>query len=85
MANRKRKFYIDEEIAVQLFKSYGFDVKIMNFYTIRLIPEEYKNMYFDWYHTQGTLVQTFYGKCRRIASRMGDPEDVANKINRLIS
>jgi len=84
MAKKKRKYFIDEREAVELLQEgYGFDVRILNFYTIRISHEEHPGVFFDWFHTQGTLCKTENGACQNLGT-IGDTEDVALFIKKQI-
>lgn len=79
MATKTRKHFVDSEMAVALFNAYGFEAWEFNWYQIR-IKETEKKIFFDWYHTQGTLVINQDGNCTRINRDFGDMDDLANFI-----
>jgi hypothetical protein len=80
MAKKRRKYYIDTNLAVQLFNAHGFEANEINWYQIR-IKETEKKIFFDWFHTQGTLVINKDGFCTRIDKEFGDQDDLAEFIN----
>jgi len=60
-------------------EGYGLDVKVMNEYQFRLSNEEYGNVFFDWYHTTGSLVVTVNGKPKKL-QKNSDAEATAINI-----
>lgn len=57
MSRHCKKQKIDELEALEIFRSgYGLKVQVMNFYQFRISDEEHENIFFDWYHTTGSLV-----------------------------
>lgn len=54
----KNKNIVDEKKAFQIFDAYGVMVTVMNTYQYRLNMEENESIFFDWYHTTGSLVRT---------------------------
>jgi hypothetical protein len=65
MAKKKRKYFIDVKDSMELLRSCGFKIITMNWYQIRVTPEE-GNSYFDWFHTQGTVTINTKGACSNI-------------------
>ena len=63
--SKKRKNYINMQESLDLFKSFGFRVVEMNWYTLRIAPEE-GNKFYDWYHTTGSTVVNKKGINRRM-------------------
>ncbi len=62
----------------------------MNEYQIRLSDEEHTNVFYDWYHTTGSLVRNKDGFCKGMTYGQygygsGDPEEVAQFINKDLS
>jgi hypothetical protein len=66
--------------AVELFRAFGFSVRIPNSYTFLIYPEE-SEYHWDWYHTTGTVMS---GKDKYSMTRspivIKDPEMLANHI-----
>ena len=56
----------------------------MNFYQFRIRHEEVKNVFFDWYHTQGTLVRNKDGMNKNFGS-FGDPEELGISLKKRFS
>lgn len=82
---KKRKFFINEKEAIDLLThGYALQVKVMNFYQFRIRQEEVKEYFWDWYHTQGTVVINHNGANIRWRSDLGDPEELAIQINEFI-
>lgn len=77
---KKRKFFINENISVQILKAYGFRVVKMNWYQLRLAPQETKKTY-DWYHTQGSVVRNEDHFPSRFGT-YGDAEKLAEAIRK---
>lgn len=78
MSKNKNPNRIDKDQAIEIFEAYGYKAIHLNFYQIRIWPEESNDM-FDWYHTTGSLVVTKSG----FASKIGvykDTEEVAEII-----
>lgn len=74
--SKKKKNKIDLKNVLELFKDgYSFMVKVMNFYQLRISMEE-SEMFFDWYHTTGSLVSNTKGY-HKSEGIIKDPEDVA--------
>jgi len=83
MGKKKRKYYIDAKAVTKLFEqAYGFKVKELNWYTLRLRHPEFHASW-DWYHTQGSVVRNEDGRCTSL-SEQGDAEDLADSINRYV-
>jgi hypothetical protein len=80
MAKRRRKYYIDPKLAINLFGAYGLDAREINDYCIRVWENGIKT-FFDWYHTQGTIVINKNGSNLSINTKIGDPEDMALFVN----
>lgn len=58
MSKKKgKKLNIDIVMAMDIFRAYGCKVRSLNFYTLRIEPEE-KDFWVDWYHTRGTAVKS---------------------------
>jgi hypothetical protein len=81
MAKRRRKYYIDTVQSIELFGAYGLDARIINEYCIRVWQKGIRT-FFDWYHTQGTIVVNKDGSNLRVNAEIGDPEDMALFINK---
>lgn len=79
MAKRRRKFFVNVKESIELLKAFGFIVREMNFYQLRLKHQESQAM-FDWYHTQGSVVITREGNCRRWKTDHSDAEELANDL-----
>lgn len=54
--SRKNKNIINLVDAKELLEGYGFSVEEFRIYQFRIRPEE-TNIFFDWYHTTGTLTK----------------------------
>lgn len=54
--SRKHKNIIDVNNALVVFKSYSFQPIVFNDYQIRISLKDFEDVFFDWYHTSGTLV-----------------------------
>lgn len=80
MTKRPRRYFIKPKEAHELFRAYGYRVKTMNWYQLRIWPEESKDMW-DWYHTQGSVVVTRDGFPARFGT-YGDAEDLAIAIQK---
>jgi len=74
--SKKVKNYINIEKSLMLFRDgYSFDTEEYNFYQFRIRHEEHKGIFYDWYHTTGTLVKNKYGQNQKMTV-IKDPEDV---------
>lgn len=80
---KRRKYFINEEEVIPLLEAYGLNVRIMNFYQLRLKNPEYPQATWDWYHTQGSVVKTENGVPARVGT-IGCAEDLAEKINKYV-
>lgn len=78
--SKPRKYFINEKQAIELFSSFGFRVRVMNWYQLRISPEE-SNDYWDWYHTQGSTVVTRNSQPRKFGE-YGDIEKLAEAIKK---
>jgi hypothetical protein len=75
--SKKKKNYIDLKNTLNLFTGgYSVNVKQLNYYTFRLHFEEISDLFFDWYHTTGSLVKVDKGFNVGLGI-ITDPEDVA--------
>lgn len=75
--SRKNKNRINEKQAKEILRQgYELNVDVMNFYQFRIYSEEHKNIFFDWYHTTGSLVVNENGDNKSLG-KIKDPEDLA--------
>lgn len=75
--SRKSKNIIDVRSAILLFNDgYGLQTRSFNFYQFRISHEEIDGIFYDWYHTTGSLVKNENGACRSMGV-IQDPEDCA--------
>ena len=58
-----------------LVQAYGFTMREMNYYQVRLTHEEARWAFFDYYHTTGSLVMTRDGFSKKLGV-VDDLEDV---------
>lgn len=73
----KNKNHINVRNALMLFSGgYALQAKQFNFYQFRIVHEEYKGIFYDWYHTTGSLVRNQGGVCKSMG-HVADPEDCA--------
>lgn len=73
----KQRNKIDIDKAVEIFEeAYGIKAKVFNFYQLRLRTEEI-NVFWDWYHTTGSLVENRNGSCYKTEKKFSDTEDIA--------
>lgn len=56
--SRKNKNIINVQDAILSFSSMDLESRIFNEYQIRISAPDIQNIFFDWYHTSGTLVIT---------------------------
>ena len=83
MTKNKRKYFIDDRKAIEIFtQAYGFKVIKMNFYQLRIYHEESPG-FWDWYHTQGSTVRNEDGYCQSWGE-FGDVEKLAIAINKYV-
>lgn len=83
MSKRHRKYFIDEKKAIELLtEGYGLVVKKMNWYQFRISQEE-TDAFWDWYHTQGSVVLNKDGSCSRWGT-YGDVEELAIAIKNYV-
>ena len=83
--SRKNKNKIDIQGAKEILRGgYGLYVNVMNFYQFRISHEEHKNIFFDWYHTTGSLVVCENGYNKALQKIM-DAEDLAIFINKYLA
>lgn len=80
MWKRKRKNIVNQDEAVELFTGFGYRAIKLNYYQIRIWPEETEKFY-DWYHTTGSLCVTSYRGCAKIGV-FQEAEDVATFTNK---
>lgn len=77
LMSRKYKNIIDVRSAILLFNDgYSLQTRSFNFYQFRISHEEVNGIFYDWYHTTGSLVKNEKG----FNISMGifkDPEDCA--------
>ena len=66
-----------------LQNGYGLTPRVMNEYQIRLSNEEFGNVFFDWYHTTGSLVAVVNGKQRKLQKEK-DLESMAINVQRYL-
>lgn len=72
--NKKRN-YINKSEAEQIFiEAYGFSVRHLNSFTLRITKENGKR--YDWFHTTGTLTRINGGKIAKLLNA----EDIADFI-----
>jgi len=64
-----------------LGEGYGFNVRQMNFYQFRVSSEEFNNIFFDWYHTTGSLVMNKDGYNSSLG-KVKSAEALANVIHK---
>lgn len=82
---KKNKNKIDIQGAKDLLRGgYGLNVNVMNFYQFRISHEEHKNIFFDWYHTSGSLVVCENGYNKSLP-KIREAEEVAIFINKYLS
>lgn len=80
---KKRRYFIEPKEAISfLSEAYGLRSRELNFYCIRVSSEE-SDDFWDWYHTQGTLVWNHEGKNKNIGT-ISNAEALANTINNII-
>ena len=82
--SKKRKYFIETEIAEQLLTAYGLNFKHLNWYSIRIYEPERNDLFFDWFHTQGTLCVNTMGVCKRL-KECPDAEDAAKRVQSFCS
>ena len=76
--NKCKKNKINIINAIEIFKDgYGLKVKQMNFYQFRISSEEFKNIFYDWYHTTGSLVKNKDGYNSKVLKKFLEPEELA--------
>ncbi len=81
---KKQKNKIDELKAKEILRDgYSLLVNVMNFYQFRISSEEHKNIFFDWYHTTGSLVVNENGYNKSLG-KIKDPEDLAIFIRKYL-
>lgn len=84
MSRNCKKQKIDELKALEILREgYGLKVKVMNFYQFRISQEEHNNIFFDWYHTTGSMVVCKDGYNKSLPKIM-DAEDLAIFINKYL-
>lgn len=76
----KRRYWIDVEDTKALFRAYALDLKEINWYHIRITNEEAKDVFWDWYHTQGSVVEV-RNSIPKSLGKWGDREDLAIEIS----
>ena len=64
---------IDLKDSIELLQSFGYKVREINYYCLRVISEEIPG-FFDWYHTTGTVVRTLNGKHRNLGTAIHSEE-----------
>jgi len=57
--------------------AYGLKIQEQNYFTIRIRHEERPNIFWDWYHTTGSVVVNTNGYCRKCPPKILDPEELA--------
>jgi len=81
----RRKNFIDvPKSRTFLFKAYGLKSEVVNEYHLRIVHPELR-AYFNWYHTQGTLIADINDGQDTKMIKLGkfpEDEDVATKICR---
>jgi len=77
----KNTINIKHEIIV--LESYDFNAKVFNSYQIRIRIREIDEIFFDWYHTTGTLVMNLVGHNTSIGKFMSAEEVSSEIIKRL--
>ena len=75
--SKKTKNRINIKGAIDLLSGgYSLKVKEFNFYQFRIRDEEIKDIFYDWYHTTGSLVKNHNGFNSR-AGTFKDAESLA--------
>lgn len=77
--SRRYKNIINKKDALLTFQSYDFYAKEINTYQIRISFTDIRDIFFDWYHTTGSLVITTKNYNKGLGKIM-DSESVALKI-----
>jgi len=81
----KARNHIDEKKAIQILKeAYGLQVQKINFYQLRIRNEEKPNIFFDWYHTTGSVVVNTNSTYYKAIDKIVDPEELAIRIQKYI-
>lgn len=74
----------DAEMSDMFGGGYGIILKRINYYQVRLFKEELQGVFFEWYHTTGSLVLC-EDKLYRGLKKISDPEEVAIFINKFVN
>lgn len=75
--SKKKKNKINTEQALLMFRvGYDLKVKEFNFYQFRISSEYNPFVFYDWYHTTGSLVRNRQGICKSMG-KYPDAEDAA--------
>lgn len=80
---RNKKYTRKESQLLLLREGYSLKVKELNHYCFRIKDEEMNDVFWDWYHTTGTLVEVQDGRGINIG-KYRDDEDVAILIRKRI-
>ena len=76
--------YTRKESQLLLFKEgYSLDVREINHYQFRIRDFENREVFWDWYHTTGTLVEVQDGRGYNVGKYSSD-EDVAILIRKTL-
>lgn len=80
--SRKHKNIINVPMALATFGSYEFDAEPFrnNGYQIRIKIPNFPDIFFDWYHTTGSLVVTRQDRPAAGIGNYSNAEDVAKII-----
>ncbi len=80
--SKKIKNIIDVQKALDLLSGgYSLEAKEFNFYQLRIRQEEVKNVFYDWFHTTGSLVRNKDGFCKSMGG-IKNAEEVAIFISK---
>lgn len=77
--SKKYTNIINFKDCLNTFHSYDFKVRDINYYQMRISFNDIPNMFFDWYHTTGSLVITTKNYSKGLGKIL-DPEEVSLKV-----
>lgn len=77
-----RRYHVNQQECIELFSAFGISSRSLNYYTLRLKPDEQPGIMFDWFHTTGTVVKHKNGVPKRVSGVYPDAEKLAELLTK---